>query len=108
VEINPFLDADGRDTGRYVNPPDASYEQVRFPHDTYKPVKRVAKQIVWSYQSKASASSSLDVGVQPFEFSSGVADFELPVDAALLGIGFVRPSANFCLQGVHLADPPVP
>jgi hypothetical protein len=55
----------------------------------------------------ASASSSLDFGVQSFEFSAGVADFELPVDAALLGIGFLRPNADFCLQRFHVTDPPV-
>ena len=58
VEINPFLDAQGRNTGRYVNPPDAGYEQVRFPRDTHKLSKRVSKQIVWSFQSRPTRHSS--------------------------------------------------
>jgi hypothetical protein len=62
VEINPFLDAEGRDTGRYVNPPDAGYEQVRSAHDTHKPVKRVSKQVVWSYQSKANQAFFSHIG----------------------------------------------
>jgi len=56
----------------------------------------------------ASASSSLDFGVQSFQFSAGVADFELPVDTALLGVGFLRPSADFCLQHFHVTESPVP
>jgi hypothetical protein len=62
VEINPFLDAQGHDTGRYVNPPDAGYEQVRFPRDTHKPMKRVSRQIVWSYQSKANQAFFSHIG----------------------------------------------
>ena len=62
VEINPFLDAQGRDTGRYVNPPDAGYEQVRFHRDTHKLSKRVSKQIVWSFQSKANQAFFSHIG----------------------------------------------
>ena len=62
VEINPFLDAQGKDTGRYVNPPDAGYEEVRFHRDTHKPVKRVSKQVVWSYQSKANQGFFSHIG----------------------------------------------
>lgn len=62
VEINPFLDAQGTDTGHYVNPPDAGYEEVRFHRDTHKPPKRVSKQIVWSYQSKANQGFFSHIG----------------------------------------------
>ena len=55
---------------------------------------------------RPSASSSFDFGVQPFQFSAGVVDFELPVHATLLGIGFLRPNADFCLQRFHVTDPP--
>ena len=35
LEINPFLDADGRDTGKYVNPPEAGYRRETYDHDTH-------------------------------------------------------------------------
>jgi hypothetical protein len=62
VEINPFLDDQGNDTGHYVNPPDAGYRQVRFHHDTHKPVKRVSRQIVWSFQSQANQAFFSHIG----------------------------------------------
>jgi hypothetical protein len=34
-----------------------------------------------------SSSSSLDFGVEAFQFRAGVFDAELPIDTALLGIG---------------------
>ena len=37
----------------------------------------------------ASASSSLDFGVEAFQFRPGVFDSELPIDPALLGVGLV-------------------
>ena len=62
VEINPFLDAQGSDTGHYVNPPDAGYREVRFPRDTHKPTKLVSKQIVWTFQSKANQAFFSHIG----------------------------------------------
>ncbi|MBM4044463.1 MAG: hypothetical protein FJ279_05060 [Planctomycetes bacterium] len=62
LEINGFLDKNGNDTGRYVNPPDAGYKQVRFHHDTHKPPKVVSNQIVWSYQSKSPQGFSSHIG----------------------------------------------
>lgn len=62
VEINPFLDDQGKDTGHYVNPPDAGYEEVRFHRDTHKPVRRISKQVVWSYQSKANQGFFSHIG----------------------------------------------
>ena len=53
LEINGFLDSQGRDAGRYVNPPDAGYNQVEYHHDTHKPRREISKQVVWSYQSKS-------------------------------------------------------
>ena len=49
LEINPFLDASGRDTGKYVNPPDAGYRREAYDHDTHNVPRQVSKQIVWSY-----------------------------------------------------------
>jgi len=62
IEISGFLDEQGRNTGRYVNPPDAGYERVRFDHDTHKPEKLVSRQVVWSYQSKSNQGFFSHIG----------------------------------------------
>jgi hypothetical protein len=51
LEINPFLDADGRDAGRYVNPPDAGYRREIYDKDTHNQPRQVSTQIVWDYRS---------------------------------------------------------
>lgn len=51
LEINPFLDASGRDTGKYVNPPDAGYRRETYDKDTHNQPRQISKQIVSSYQS---------------------------------------------------------
>jgi hypothetical protein len=51
LEINPFLDADGRDTGKYVNPPDAGYRRETYDHDTHNQPRQISRQVVWSYRS---------------------------------------------------------
>jgi hypothetical protein len=51
-----------------------------------------------------SASSTLNFGVQSLQFRSGVVDFELPVDAALLGVGLVGPDPNLGLEQRQFAD----
>ena len=51
LEINPFLDARGRDTGTYVNPPDAGYRRETYDHDTHNQPRQISTQIVWSYRS---------------------------------------------------------
>jgi len=53
-EINQFLDAEGNDTGNYINPPDAGYytwEPVD-PRNTHKRPKEMSNQVVWIYASK--------------------------------------------------------
>jgi hypothetical protein len=40
LEINPFLDANKKNTGRYVNPPDAGYGK-----------NNISNQIVWSFET---------------------------------------------------------
>src|SRR6266436_7971458 len=52
----------------------------------------------------ASASSTLNFGVQSLQFRSGVVDFELPVDAALLSVGLVGPDPNLGLEQRQFAD----
>ena len=54
LEINPFLDASGRDTGKYVNPPDAGYRRETYDKDTHNQPRQISKQIVWSYRSVSS------------------------------------------------------
>jgi len=51
LEINPFLDANGRDTGQYVNPPEAGYRRETYDRDTQNAPRQISKQIVWSYRS---------------------------------------------------------
>jgi hypothetical protein len=55
----------------------------------------------------ASASSSLNFGVEPLQFHACVFDPELSVDAALFGIGSSGPSCDFGLQFGQFADAPV-
>ena len=51
LEINPFIDASGKDTGKYVNPPDAGYRRETYDHDTHNEPRQISNQIVWSYRS---------------------------------------------------------
>jgi len=62
VEINGFLDAGGRDTGSYVNPPDAGYEELPFHRDTHKPPRLVSRQVVWSYRSQSNQGFFSHIG----------------------------------------------
>ena len=51
LEINPRLDASGRDTGKYVNPPDAGYRRETYDKDTHNPPRQISTQIVWNYRA---------------------------------------------------------
>jgi hypothetical protein len=51
LEINPFLDASGRDTGKYVNPPETGYRRETYDRDTHNEPRWISKQVVWSYRS---------------------------------------------------------
>ena len=62
LEIDPCLGADGRAAGRYVNPPDAGYRQVRFHHDTHKAARQVSSQVVWTYASKSNQGFFSHIG----------------------------------------------
>ena len=48
MEINPYLDAQGVDTGKYVDPPDAGYKLTNVSNAFRR---NISKQIVWSYMS---------------------------------------------------------
>ena len=63
-EINPYLDADGNDTGAYVNPPDAGYtvwesDDVR---NTHKLPKNLSNQIVWMFGSRSGQNFFSHIG----------------------------------------------
>ncbi|MBL8173189.1 MAG: aryl-sulfate sulfotransferase [Bryobacterales bacterium] len=62
LEINPFLDASGRDMGRYVNPPDVGYREERYHRDTHKAPRLISRQIVWSYRSKSNMGFFSHIG----------------------------------------------
>jgi hypothetical protein len=49
LEINPRLDRDGRDTGRYVNPPAAGYRRETYDKDTHNSPRLISTQVVWSF-----------------------------------------------------------
>lgn len=51
LEVSPFLDANGSDTGKYVNPPDAGYRREEYDHDTHNRPREISNQVVWSYRS---------------------------------------------------------
>ena len=51
-----------------------------------------------------SASSSLNLGVEPFQFLTSVADLELPVDTTLFGVGFFGPEADLGLEMCQLTN----
>ena len=56
VEINGFIDADGNDTGSYINPPDAGYYTLEYADVTHKQPKQTSNQTVWMYGSKRNTS----------------------------------------------------
>src|SRR5207245_1784146 len=61
--------------------------------------------VVWaSTITSPSAPSSLDFGVESFQFHAGVFDTKLPIDAALFAVRLVRPGRNFSLQYGQFTD----
>ena len=63
IEINPFLNASGVNTGNFVNPPTAGYNEVLSPDpNLMKEKKNVSKQIVWRFSSKNNTSFFSTIG----------------------------------------------
>ena len=62
MEINPFLDANERDSGKYVNPPDAGYRRETYDKDTHNTPRQISKQVIWSYRSVNSHSFFSHIG----------------------------------------------
>ena len=71
LEINPYLDANGTDTGHYVNPPDAGYNAWTSPAVTDKTPKQMSKQIVWSHNSKSSLTLFSHIGCSAQRLPNG-------------------------------------
>jgi len=63
-EINPYLDKNKTNTGKYVNPPDAGYTLVRDANekDTHKQDQQISNQIVWKYSSKVAGFFASHIG----------------------------------------------
>jgi sugar lactone lactonase YvrE len=63
LEINGNLDREGRDTGEYVNPPDAGYFRWEHPNrDSQKTPRWVSNQIVWMYYSRSNQGFFSHIG----------------------------------------------
>ena len=63
IEINPFLNSAGTNTGNFVNPPDAGYTIVSSPDaNLMKENKNVSKQIVWKFSSKNNTTFFSTIG----------------------------------------------
>ncbi len=62
LEINPFLDSGDRNTGKYVNPPQAGYREERYHRDTHKMPRSISKQVVWTYRSKSNMGFFSHIG----------------------------------------------
>jgi hypothetical protein len=63
IEINPFLNSSGTNTGNFVNPPTAGYNIVNSPNSNLmKEKKNVSKQIVWRFSSKNNTSFFSTIG----------------------------------------------
>ncbi|MBN1523144.1 MAG: aryl-sulfate sulfotransferase [Spirochaetales bacterium] len=62
-ELNPYLDGGGKNTGKYVNPPEAGYNKVEtLNRDTHKLNKLISKQVVWMYSSKSNQGFFSHIG----------------------------------------------
>ncbi len=85
---NSGMATDGNVAGIQQNGPSGGY--------TYNVIGSANHPITYvNWFDAASALSQLDFRVEGFEFTAGVADFHLPVDAALGGIDVGRPSGQF-------------
>lgn len=63
VEINPYLNSSGSNTGSYVNPPTAGYTVVNPANSNLmKEKKNISKQISWMYSSKNNTSFFSTIG----------------------------------------------
>jgi len=64
-EINPYIDAHGNNTGKYINPPDAGYYTWGNQEDyrmTHKHPKQISNQVVWIYGTKRNTAFFSHIG----------------------------------------------
>ncbi|MEI7983827.1 MAG: aryl-sulfate sulfotransferase, partial [Bacteroidota bacterium] len=72
IEINPYLNSSGVNTGHFVNPPEAGYNIVNSPDpNLMKEKKNVSKQIVWTFSSKNNNSFYSTIGSGAQRLSNG-------------------------------------
>ena len=71
MEINPYLDASGLDTGKYVNPPDAGYVTLTRPAVTDNTPRQVSKQVVGNYYSQDSQTLFSTIGCSAQRLPNG-------------------------------------
>lgn len=71
MEINPYLDASGADTGHYVNPPDAGYTTPAWPSVCAKEPRLVSKQVVWNYASRSPSALFSHIGCSAQRLANG-------------------------------------
>ena len=64
LEINPYLNASGIDTGTYVNPPQSGYHEwpPEEERTTQTQVKLLSNQVVWIYASRSNQSFASHIG----------------------------------------------
>ncbi len=71
MEINPYLDASGIDTGKYVNPPDAGYVTLTRPAVTDNSPRQVSKQVVGNFYSLDSQTLFSTIGCSAQRLPNG-------------------------------------
>ncbi|MCX6873116.1 MAG: DUF1566 domain-containing protein [Verrucomicrobia bacterium] len=71
MEIDPYLDADGNNTGHYVNPPDAGYHTVMPLAVTDKAPKLISKQVVWNYSTESNLTVFSQIGCSAQRLPNG-------------------------------------
>ncbi len=71
MEIDPYLDASGIDTGHYVNPPDAGYTTTTPDAATDKTPRLISRQVVWSHASKSSLTLFSHIGCSAQRLPNG-------------------------------------
>jgi hypothetical protein len=72
MEINPYLNSAGSNTGKFVNPPDAGYKVVNSPDkNLMKEKKNMSKQIVWTFSSKNNTSFFSTIGSSAQRLQNG-------------------------------------
>ena len=95
VEVNPYLDASMKNTGHYVNPPDAGYYQLKATNkDTFKQTRLVSNQTVWMYYTKNSVNMFSTIGSSAQRLPNGNTLICSDTDGDLFEINYADSTAN--------------